>query len=248
MGEEALTARISKATKKAHAKSNSITMLKIGIAFTDRELWAKSIGWFYFVMSQVELSMEARKDHPVIKKVWPHFKKLRRTEAYETDLQFYLGNDWRAKLTKTEAVQKYVEMLQRIEREEPLLLLCYAYHFYVALISGGGPILKKMATKALKLKEGEGGVEVFTMDGLDGKDYKQVYDNLGLSAADEERIIQESLLLFERNNEVMLCLSGHIGWRDAFRSIQSPPVQYAAGAVVLVLAVGVAFLKTSHVF
>ncbi len=32
---------------------------------------------------QIEISMERQKEHPVIRKIWPHFKLLMRTEAFE---------------------------------------------------------------------------------------------------------------------------------------------------------------------
>jgi hypothetical protein len=84
-------------------------------------------------------------------------------------------------------VVDYLDRLRTVEEQDPVLLIVYAYHFYMALLSGGGPILRRMATKALKLPEDGSGVEIFTMQGVDANQYRSLYDNLKLTEEEQVR-------------------------------------------------------------
>jgi len=56
--------------------------------------------------------------------------------------------------------------LDELEKDDPVLLLCYAYHMYMAIFAGGFQI-RKMVTKAMGLTRGEeAGVKIFCFDDL----------------------------------------------------------------------------------
>ena len=68
---------------------------------------------------------------------------LRRSHALEKDLDHFFGPSWRTK-ENPEAVNKYIEHLQKIaDEDEPLLLIAYIYHLYMGLLSGGQILAKK---------------------------------------------------------------------------------------------------------
>ena len=68
---------------------------------------------------------------------------LRRSQALEKDLDHFFGPSWRTKVNP-EAVNKYIEHLQKIaDEDEPLLLIAYIYHLYMGLLSGGQILAKK---------------------------------------------------------------------------------------------------------
>ena len=65
-----------------------------------------------------------------------------RTNAFEQDLDYFYGTKWRNE-NDNEAVQKYVDHLDQLANEEPLLLIAYFYHLYMGLLSGGQILSKK---------------------------------------------------------------------------------------------------------
>ena len=122
-------------------------------------------------------------DNKDVLKIFGAFDSLRSTRSQSPK------NDFRNVMT---AVVDYLQHLRSIEEKDPVLLIVYAYHFYMALLSGGGPILRKMAMKSMNLKEDEGGTEIFNMEGLDSNQYRGVYDNLQLSQEEEVSGINSS--------------------------------------------------------
>jgi heme oxygenase len=66
-----------------------------------------------------------------------------RTECFEQDLQFYLGEDWKRSYQIRESVANYLKHLYDIKDKNPLLLIAYVYHLYMGLLSGGQILAKK---------------------------------------------------------------------------------------------------------
>lgn len=67
------------------------------------------------------------------------------------DLAYYLGANWKEGYAPRESVQQYLKHLQKLEEENPYLLLAYVYHLYMGLLSGG-QILRRKRTLLQKLK------------------------------------------------------------------------------------------------
>jgi heme oxygenase len=66
-----------------------------------------------------------------------------RTEQFEKDLQYYLGDDWKKCYKPRESVCKYLAHLNHIKETNSLLLIPYVYHLYLGLLSGGQILVKK---------------------------------------------------------------------------------------------------------
>jgi heme oxygenase len=75
-------------------------------------------------------------------------------QAFEADLAFYLGPRWKSLVTPSLPVAQYIDHLRSLEKDRPALLLVYAYHMYMAILSGG-QILKRVTARALALPPGE---------------------------------------------------------------------------------------------
>lgn len=69
--------------------------------------------------------------------------EFHRTAGFQSDLNFYLGNNWTEKYEIRESVQMYLKHLRDIYNREPILLLPYVYHLYMGLLSGGQILQKK---------------------------------------------------------------------------------------------------------
>lgn len=71
-----------------------------------------------------------------------------------------------------------------LEKEDPLLLLVYFFHFMGAL-SAGGATIKKMVSRTLGL-QGKGGTSIFEFGGgLKFKDVKDAFNSLSLTTDEE---------------------------------------------------------------
>lgn len=64
-------------------------------------------------------------------------------EQFEKDLDFFKGNDWRETYVIRESVQNYLQHLNKLNDENPLMLVAYVYHLYMGLLSGGQILAKK---------------------------------------------------------------------------------------------------------
>lgn len=78
----------------------NIVAYRLAVALTSRQLYGECIGWFYMVFKAFEASIDASRKNEHVTKLHQTFDQLRRTEAFEADLKFYLGQDqWKDKLT-----------------------------------------------------------------------------------------------------------------------------------------------------
>lgn len=68
---------------------------------------------------------------------------MERTAAFETDLKYYLGENWTASYSPRESVANYLRHLMDVEERDPDLLIAYVYHLYMGLLSGGQILRKK---------------------------------------------------------------------------------------------------------
>ena len=57
-------------------------------------------------------------------------------------MDYHFGEKWRSE-DNNDAVTKYIEHLDKLSNEEPLLLIAYFYHLYMGLLSGGQILAKK---------------------------------------------------------------------------------------------------------
>lgn len=132
------------------------------------------------------------------------FEVLRRTESLAADLLFYSGVDQAG--LPSPATAQYVERLQRLAVERPLLLLAHAYTRYLGDLSGG-QIFARAAAKTYGLGPGEG-VAFYKFEGIgdsaqDVKAFKRQYrdslDALRLSASEADALVEEAGVAFIMN-------------------------------------------------
>ena len=114
--------RLRDATKEVHDSSDKLVNLKLGVAMSDPKVWYHGL----LVFSKIFFKLESCLDQcPSLGEL--DLGGLRRTKAFEQDLDFYFGSEWRTK-PNNEAVQKYVDHLNGLAQDEPLMLIAYFYH------------------------------------------------------------------------------------------------------------------------
>ncbi|MPC75989.1 Heme oxygenase 1 [Portunus trituberculatus] len=135
-------------TREIHGVSDALINAKIGFAMSADRVWAEGLLVFYEVFLYLEGALD-RYSHTLIGEV--DVPGMRRKEAFEKDLAYYLGANWKEGYTPRESVQQYLKHLEKLEEENPYLLLAYVYHLYMGLLSGG-QILRRKRALLQKLK------------------------------------------------------------------------------------------------
>lgn len=172
---------------------------------SDNKVWADGLQIFYEIFRFLERNTPAE---------WLP-AEYHRTTAFESDLAYYLGDDWQSDYTVRESVHKYLNHLEEIKNKDKKLLIAYVYHLYMGLLSGGQILQKKRKLMNNIVSSGnDGGCAVTSFEGYTIGDLKkrmrQLVDDLG-DEWDEEiksAVIQESRHVFELNNEIVATVQG----------------------------------------
>jgi heme oxygenase len=167
-----LTERMRKGTSTVHDKSDRLVNLKLGLVLTSRDLYGEAIALFAPIYQHIEDILYRQATHPQLGKLQPFLPTLRRSPGFEADLSFYLNPEQLASLKARQAngeppeLASYLARLDELEKDDPVLLLAYAYHMYMAIFAGGSQI-RRMVTKSMGLTRGqEAGVRIFCFDDL----------------------------------------------------------------------------------
>lgn len=212
MDQDTFCKQMRKATREVHTISDKLVNAKLAFGFLDNSVWADGLLVFYEIFRYLELAMVR----------WKHTElglflqdKLSRTEAFERDLEFYLGKEWRKDYSPRDSVAKYLIRLKEVENTDPILLLAYIYHLYMGLLSGGIILRKKrqLMQKIWPFKRSEtNGNNVTNFDNIyELKRYiRDTMNKIG-ATMDEDRknkLIEESKTVFVLNNEIIRSVKG----------------------------------------
>lgn len=201
------------ATREIHGVSDALINAKIGFAMTADSVWAEGLLVFYEVFQFLEGALD-RYSHTLVGEM--DIAGIRRKEAFEKDLTYYLGPDWKKGYAPRESVCQYLKHLKKLEAENPYLLLAYVYHLYMGLLSGGQILRRKRALlQKLKFsrKESLEGLAVVEVEGSVAKIKKEMTDAMNqiAEAVDEEvrqRLLEESKMVFVLNNNMVNSIEG----------------------------------------
>ncbi|XP_046677700.1 heme oxygenase-like [Homalodisca vitripennis] len=197
------------ATREIHALSDALINAKLAFAMSDNTVWAEGLLMFYEVFRYLEQAMVRLKDTPIAEF---QLEGLMRTEAFQKDLAFYLGEDWGKEYSPKESVSKYLLQLMEIERTNPILLMAYIYHLYMGLLSGGQILSKKRAfTKKFLLfgsqVNGGDAVTDFSPHSIASlkRQIREKTDNIALTLDDSirQQLLEESKRVFILNNAMV---------------------------------------------
>ncbi|XP_018786501.1 PREDICTED: heme oxygenase 1 [Bactrocera latifrons] len=131
------TKELRKATKDVHKISDVLVNAKFALALSDDAVWFDGLLAFYEVYKFLEENLPEN--------LLP--KELHRKSAFEQDLAYFLGKNWKDNYEPRESVKKYIDHLEEVNAKNKLLLFAYAYQMYMALMSGGQLLQKKRMIK-----------------------------------------------------------------------------------------------------
>jgi heme oxygenase len=137
------------------------------------------------------------------------FSVLRRTETLEADLRYYTGTTPEQTLKVGEpsvAARQYIERLERLAGENPVLILAHAYTRYLGDLSGG-QILARSALKTYDLPPGKG-VSFYNFEEVGTsasqvkafkREYRSSLDALQFSVSQADALVEEANVAFLMN-------------------------------------------------
>lgn len=174
---------------------------------SDHDVWADGLLVFYEIFRFLELHVSVEK-LPV---------EFHRTEAFETDLAFYLGNNWQEGYEIRDSVGMYLKHLTDVYNREPLLLLPYVYHLYMGLLSGGQILQKKRSLSGCFNPLGGGNEQSDAVTRFSNHTIAQLktrmrslFDEVAVDFDESMKVlmIAESKMVFHLNNELVRSVRG----------------------------------------
>ena len=205
MKTKSLSKELREGTKKAHNVVENVSFIANYLqGVINRDSYIKMLSDFYHVYSKLEECLEAHKDHVVLKHVY--YPELYRTESIEKDLKYFLGDEWKSKLSQTAACKTYVSRLSDISELVPYCLISHQYTRYIGDLSGG-LILKEITKVSLGL--GEEGLNFYNFDQIPyptefKNNYRKSLDYLDITDTDIEIIVDQAVKAFELNTAMFI--------------------------------------------
>ncbi|XP_026316136.1 heme oxygenase 2 [Hyposmocoma kahamanoa] len=209
--EDLFTTRMRKATRKIHSVSDALVNAKFAISLRDETVWGGGLFVFYHIFAFLEDAKE-RLNMPDLNKLFVH-RILHRKKAFEEDLRHYLGENWR-NFQKSQALENYIDHLEYLEKENPLLLMAYVYHLYLGLLSGGQILAKKRNVFGERQPQDAYVDKVTDFSHIDisqlKKDFRAAMNEIAEKMTPEEQkaFIEESNQVFLMNNLIVNSVGG----------------------------------------
>ena len=201
-----LARRLRESTKEIHDTSDKLVNLKLGVAMSDDKVWANGLLVFAKVFFQLEKSLD---DYASLADL--DVEGMRRTQAFEKDLDFFFGPSWRTQ-KDSQPVQDYVNHLKKLSEDEPYLLIPYIYHLYMGLLSGGQVLSKKRALTGADQDPEGSAVTTFPEETPSNmkKKLRSATNALGeeLDSELQSRIVEEGINVFKWNNAIIKTVEG----------------------------------------
>jgi len=198
---------LRKRTQAVHDKSDKLVNYKLALVLTDFRLWSEAICDFYYVYQAIENGMQVLQDHPHIESLARLLMAdgIRRTVAFDEDMQHYRGEKWRSEMSPSAPCKEYCDRVLKITQEDPTLLIAYIHSMYLALLAGG-KIIKKIVKKSLGTSS-EQGLAIFNFDTINSTELKhEVYDainKLDIPRDVKNAIVEEKNRCFAMNNSIV---------------------------------------------
>lgn len=203
---ELLTDKQRRHTRRIHAVSGTLVAGKLLLVVNSKALYGEAISCFYPIICTIEDLIKSKAAEQGLADFPALVTKYSRREKLAEDLQYFLGESWEAQISRTAAVNEYIDILNQVAKDNPLLLTAYFYGLYVAF-AAGGQILKRRIIKNLDLKDGDG-THFFDFDGGAAEAkvaLKAAFNKLGEGLTDEQtqQILEASATMFQMNNKVI---------------------------------------------
>lgn len=198
-GTTSLSQALKSGTARAHEAAESVHFVKNFIrGKIDRNLYALLVAQLFHVYTKLE---EALDEHAPSHFANCHFpKQLQRKEALLEDVEFWHTT---SSPCVSPTTQDYLDRLEQIAKNNPLLLLSHAYTRYMGDLSGG-KVLARVARRALNLTADDAGLAFYHFEHVQSfklfKDqYRASLNALKLTEEQISGLVQEANVAFLLN-------------------------------------------------
>lgn len=198
-GQRRLSDALKSGTAQAHEAAESVHFVKNFIrGIIDRELYGLLVAQLFHVYQRLEGALE---QHAPTHFAPCHFPaELNRSDALQEDVDFWHTT---SSPPVSSATQDYLDRIDHLAKEDPLLLLAHAYTRYLGDLSGG-KILARVAKRALQLEKTDEGLAFYHFDKIpSAKKFKDQYrtslNELPLSDGQVQALVQEANVAFLLN-------------------------------------------------
>lgn len=122
-----LSDELRERSRAEHRSADASVRLTAPLALSSRAVYAPALAAFYHIYAALEDEMAARRrGNPRIAAMY--FPEVERRAAFEKDLAFYHGPDWRkAAGPPSPATARYIATMRRAVDEEPLRLVVWCH-------------------------------------------------------------------------------------------------------------------------
>lgn len=239
------TDRMRERSKQVH--DHSTGQLKLSLILTSKPLYAETLNLFVPIYAFLEEALERQKKHPQLGQLYPLLPELARAPGFQKDVEFHTEG---CTLETPKEVDEYVAHLQKLEDENPVALVAWYYHMYMAIFAGGF-IIKKAVKKTMKLSSDQG-VQAFcfTENPKTIRDkLKNTINNMDLTNAQEQVLYEEGIKVFARNDALMDNLRDGNAFKQAEADCSRFIAKVTVGVVVVIAAISIPLLqsKLAHV-
>jgi heme oxygenase len=169
-----LSQALKNGTAIAHEAAESVHFVKNFIrGKIDRNLYALLVAQLFHVYTKLEDALDEQAPVHFAQCHYP--KELRRTQALQEDVDFWHTT---SRPPISEATQDYLDRLEYLSKNKPLLLLSHAYTRYLGDLSGG-KVLARVARRALDLSKDDAGLAFYHFEHV--KSFKLFKDQYRVS-------------------------------------------------------------------
>jgi heme oxygenase len=161
----------------------------------------------YFIYSALEEAAESMREDPVGGRFV--FDELTRAPSLRTDMEYYHGPEWEAKIYPNRATEAYCERIKEVAHSWPGGFVAHHYTRYLGDIAGGQAIRTRM--RRLHGLEGPGTL-FYVFDQIPSAprfrdNYRELLNTSPWDAHERKRVIMESVHAFELNVGVFTALA-----------------------------------------
>ncbi|MFD1715104.1 heme oxygenase (biliverdin-producing) [Amnibacterium flavum] len=172
-----------------------------------RDDYIALVAQHYFIYAALEAAAESMRDDAIARCFISD--DLTRLPALEQDLEFLLGDDWRAQIEPLPTTRRYVDRIDEVAGSWPGGFVAHHYTRYLGDLSGG-QIIRTLMQRQFGFETN--GVGFYLFDQIakprEFKDrYREQLDGVGWDDAERARVIDEVALAYRFNTELFADLA-----------------------------------------
>lgn len=204
---EPLATALREETARAHETAeHSVFMSRLMDGSLSAQAVADLTAQLWWIYQALEQGIRLNAEHPTVAAVYD--PRLERTTNLESDLKAMLGQDWRERITITQATQRYAEHLRNIATS-PQRIAAHHYVRYLGDISGGQVIASRLEALYGLTPEQTSFYNFAAIGKIPPyrNAYRERLNSLHLTAEERQEFIAEATAAFEWNTAVFASLS-----------------------------------------